>query len=188
MSSNRQTGIRSDTYDNLILDAGAIFTNFTSPASPGTLLGATRGGASFKRVPKYKELPYEGQVGQVVGQKHLIGAEVTLEVSIIAFDLANLKLSIPNSKTSVPLAGYQEITEDVWDAEAVHSLTNIAIMAQVSGRANPMVILLDNPIAERDLGFNFKDKSETVSKWIFSAFYDEAVGFANAPWRIWWPD
>lgn len=183
----RRHGIQSDTYDKFILDAGAIYTNFTDPGSPGTLLGATRGGAAFKRVPKYDETPYEGIPGQVVGQKHLVGVKVTLDVNIISFDKDNLALSIPNSVVSAPSGGFVQISETTWDAAAVHTLTNIAILAEISGESLPVAIVLDNPLSEKDLSFNFKDKSEVVSKWIFSAFYDEAVGFSSPPWRIYWP-
>ena len=183
----RRLGIESDTYDKLILDSGAIYTNFVSVGSPGTLLGATRGGAAFKRAPKYKETLYEGIAGKVVGQKHLVGVDVTLEVNIISFDKDNLALSIPNSTVSAPSGGFVDISESVWDANAVHSLTNIAIIAEISGESNPVIIILDNPISEQDLSLNFKDKSEGVSKWVFSAYYKESVGFNNPPWRIKWP-
>jgi len=185
--SDRQVGIVSDTYDKFILDAGAIYTGFTAPATPGTLLGATRGGASFKRVPKYVDTPYEGIAGQVVGQKHLVGVKVTLDVNIISFDKDNLALSIPNSTVSAPSGGFVQISETEWDPAAVHTLTNIAILAQISGSGSPVAIVLDNPISEKDLSLNFKDKSETVAKWIFSAFYKESVGFVTPPWRIYWP-
>lgn len=64
----RQHGIQSDTYEKFLLDSGAIYTGFVSVGSPGTLLAATRGGAVFKRMPTYKETPYEGIPGQVVGK------------------------------------------------------------------------------------------------------------------------
>ena len=177
----------SDTYEKLLLDSGAIYTGFVSIVSPGTLLGATRGGAVFKRVPTYKETPYEGIPGQVVGQKHLTGVKAFLEVNIISFDEDNLALAIPNSLVSAPSGGYVQISEAEWDAAAVHSLTNIAIIAQLSGEALPVAIVLDNPISEKDLSLSFKDKSEAASKWVFSAFYKESTGFAATPWRIYWP-
>ena len=183
----RQHGIQSGTYDKLLLDAGAIYTDFVSVAAPGTLLGATRGGAVFKRAPKYKELPYEGIPGQVVGQKHLIGVKVSLDVSIISFDTDNLSLAIPNSVVTSLDANHWQLTEAEWEAETVHSLTNIAILAQLSGEALPVVLILDNPISEKDLSFSLKDKGEAVSKWTFSAFYKESTGFANPPWRVYWP-
>lgn len=184
---NRRHGIESDTYGKFLLDAGAVYTNFTSPASPGTLLGATRGGASFSRTPTYKETPYEGVPGPVVGSKHLTAVKVSLEVNIISFDQDNLALAIPNSNVSAPSGGFVQISETEWDAAAVHSLTNIAILTQLSGSASPVAIVLDNPIVENELGLNFKDKSESVSKWTFTAFYKESVGFGAAPWRIYWP-
>jgi len=183
----RRHGIQSDTYDKLLLDAGAVYTDFVSVGSPGTLLGATRGGSVFKRMPTYKETPYEGIPGQVVGQKHLVGVKVSLTVSIISLDEDNLALAIPNSNVSAPSGGYVTIDETEWDSAAVHSLDNIAILAELSGSGSPVVIILDNPIAEKDLSFTFKDKSESVSKWIFSAFYKESTGFGSPPWRILWP-
>lgn len=184
----RRHGIQADTYEKLLLDSGAIYTDFTSPAVPGTLLGATRGGAVFKRMPTYKETPYEGIPGQVVGQKHLTMVKVSLDVSVISFDTDNLALAIPNSSVSAPAAGFVQISEAEWDAEAVHSLTNVAILAQLSGSASPIAIVLDNPICEKDLSLTFKDKGEAVSKWVFSAFYSESAGFGTAPWRIYWPE
>lgn len=183
----RRHGIQADTYEKFLLDSGAIYTNFVSVGSPGTLLGATRGGAVFKRMPNYKETPYEGIVGQVVGQKHLTGVKVSLDVNIISFDEDNLELAIPNALVSAPAGGYVTISESVWDAETVHSLTNIAILAQLSGTASAVAIVLDNPICEKDLSLTFKDKSESASKWIFSAFYKESSGFSTPPWRMYWP-
>jgi hypothetical protein len=183
----RKHGIQSDIYEKLLLDSGAIYTDFVSIASPGTLLGATRGGAMFKRAPTYKDLPYEGIPGQVVGQKHLTGVKVSLDVSIISFDTNNLSIALPNSEVTSLDANHWQITEKEWNAETVHSLTNIAILAQLSGKSQPVVIILDNPISEKDLSFPFKDKGEAVSKWVFSAYYKESTGFDSPPWRIYWP-
>ena len=183
----RRHGIASDTYDKFLLDSGAVYTDFVSVGSPGTLLGATRGGSVFKRMPSYKETIYEGIPGQVVGQKHLTGVKVSLEVNIISLDEDNLALAIPNSAVSAPSGGYVTISEPEWDPDAVHSLTNIALLAQLSGTASAVALVLDNPISEKDLTFNFKDKGETISKWLFSAFYKESVGFSSPPWRMYWP-
>lgn len=183
----RQHGIQSDTFEKLLFDSGAIYTNFVDIDNPGTLLGATRGGATFKRSPKYKELKYEGVPGQVVGQKHLIDVTVTLEVSIISFDLDNLALAIPNSRISAVDVDYSSIDEDTWDSAAAHVLDNIALVAQLSGDEDPVVLILDNPLCESDLSMGFQDKSETVSKWTFSAFYGSAESFILPPWRILWP-
>lgn len=183
----RRHGIQADTYDKFLLDAGAIYTGFTSVVSPGTLLGATRGGGAFKRVPEYKDTPYEGIPGQVVGQKHLTGVKVSLEVNIISFDEDNLALAIPNSSVSAPSGGYVQISEAEWDAAAVHSLANIAILAQLAGTSSAVAVVLDNPVCEKDLSLTFKDKGEAVSKWLFSAYYDESAGFGTPPWRVYWP-
>lgn len=183
----RRHGIQSDTYGKLLLDAGAVYTGFVSVATPGTLLGATRGGSIFKRMPTYKETPYEGIPGQVVGQKHLTGVKVSLEVSIISLDEDNLALAIPNSNVSAPSGGYVTINENEWNSATVHSLTNIAILAELSGSGSPVVIVLDNPICEKDLSLTFKDKNESVIKCVFSAFYKESTGFGSPPWRILWP-
>jgi len=183
----RQHGIASDTYEKLLLDTGVVRTNFVSFASPGTLLGATRGGAVFKREPQYKETPFEGIPGQVVGQKHLVNVKVSLMVNIISLDTTNIALAIPNSVVTSFDANYEQLTENEWDPAGEHTLTNIAIIAELSGKSIPVVIVLDNPICENDTTLSFKDKGESVAKWRFSAFYKESVGFASPPWRIFWP-
>jgi len=185
----RHHGIASDTYGKFLLDSGAIYKNFVDFDNLGTLIGATRGGAVFKRTPEYKDLKYEGIPGQVAGQKQLIGEKITLEVSIIAFDVANLSLAIPNVSTEDAFSQvYTKITGAEWDDLAVHTLTNIALIAQISGQDEPVALIIDNPICENDLSLGFKDKAEAVSKWVFSAFYTEAAGFATPPWRIYWPN
>ena len=183
----RQHGIAAGTYGKLLLDSGAIYTNFTSFASPGTLLGATRGGAVFTRTPKYALTPYEGIPGHVKGEKHLVGVDATLDITIVSFDKDNIAKALPNSLVTSLDANHWKITEGTWDAAGVHTLTNIVVIAQLSGSAKAVAIILDNPIAEKDLDFSFKDKSEATSKWTFSAYYDEADGFGSPPWRIYWP-
>lgn len=183
----RQHGIEANSYKNLILDSGAIFIGFNSFASTGVRFGATRGGAAFKRLPSYKETPYEGIPGQVVGQKHLVMVKATLEVNIISFDVANIKLAIPGSVSSYYDDDHTKITEGEWDAVVEHGLSNIAIVAETTTGNGAVAIVLDNPICEKDFSLNFKDKSEAVSKLVFSAFYKESVGFDSPPWRILWP-
>lgn len=175
----RWHGIKSNTYENIIIDSGAVYYNFTDIDNPGTLLGATRGGASFTRKPKYIDLPYEGIVGSVKGEKHLIGVDVELEVNVITLDGPNMSLFIPNS---VNVSG--EIKEIQWDNSSVYKIDNIAIIGEISGTSEPIVLKIDNPLCISDFDVSLKDKSENVSKFIFKAHYDESVGFDSAPWSI----
>jgi hypothetical protein len=108
-------------------------------------------------------------------------------VTIISFDKDNIGLSIPNSNVFSFDATHWEITEEEWNADTVHTLNNIAIIAQVSGSVEPVAIVIDNPIAEKDTTFTLKDKGEAASKWVFKAYYNESVGFDTPPWRIFWP-
>jgi len=183
----RRHGIESGTYGKLLLDSGALYKNFTDFDNLGILIGATRGGAVFTRTPEYKDLKYEGIPGQVAGQKQLVGEKVTLDVSIISFDTDNLRLAIPNAIISNFGSDHRQLTGAEWDDLGVHTLTNIALVAQLSGHDEPVALVIDNPLCENDLTFGLKDKAEVVSKWVFSAFYTEAGGFAVPPWRMLWP-
>lgn len=174
----RYHGIETNTYQELILDSGAIYLGFVDVDNPGLILGATRGGAKFSRKPKYADLPYEGLVGKVVGSRFLTGVEVSIEAEIINFDLFSLGLAVPNSSITDTT-----ITEVEWDPTGVFGPPNIAIVAEYSGSDMPIVFKLDNPLSENDLSFNFKDKSEAVSKWKFTAFYG-ADALDTAPWSI----
>ena len=183
----RRHGIDTNTYKKMLFDSGAVYTDFVSLASPGTLLGATRGGSVFKRDPKYIDLAYEGTPHQVKGQRHLVGVKVTLDVNIISFDPSNLLRAFPNAVATK--TGTNEITidEDDWDNFGVHKLSNIALVAELSGKADPVVLILDNPICESDFSLSFQDKSEATSKWTFSAFHDGTLFSSPSPWRILWP-
>ena len=177
----RRHGIGLATYRELFLDAGEIYYNFTDLNNPGILLGATRGGAKFTRKPKYEDLKYEGLVGKVTGSRFLVGVEVTLEAQIINFNVNNISKAIPNSTAAVNV-----ITEGTWDPDAAHSMDNMALLAQVSGQEDPLIIQINKPICDNDLKWDFKDKSESVSNWKFSAFYD-ADALETAPWSITYP-
>lgn len=178
----RYHGITGDTYTEIILDSGVIYYDFTDLDNPGAILGATRGGAIFIRKPKYVETPYEGITGKVIGSKHLIGVEVSLEVNIISLTDDNIPLAIPNS-TSNSSGGYVTISEELWNSEDVHVLDNIALVAERANGGDPIIIILQNPICESDFKLPFKDKNEVISKWKFTAYY-AADSLDTAPWSI----
>jgi len=183
----RRHGITSQTYKKMLFDSGAVYTGFVSLASPGTLLGATRGGSVFKRDPKYIDLAYEGTPHQVKGQRHLVGVKVTLDVNIISFDPSNLINAFPNALATQTDTNEITIDEDDWDNFGVHTLSNIALVAELSGSSDPVVLILDNPICESDFSLSFQDKGEATSKWTFSAFHDGTLFSFPSPWRILWP-
>lgn len=178
---SRQHGITTTTYRELFLDAGEIYYDFTDLNNPGVLLGATRGGAKFTRKPKYEDLKYEGLVGKVTGSRFLVGVEVSIEVQIVNFNVNNIPKALPNSTVVSNV-----ITETTWDPDAAHVMTNVVLLAQVSGQPDPLIIQINNPVCDNDLQWDFKDKSEAVSKWKFSAFYD-ASDLETAPWSITYP-
>jgi len=180
--SNRWHGIKQLAYDQFVLDSGAVYYNFTSVADPGILLGATRGGITFNRKPKYKELKFEGEPGKVVGSKHLMEYEVSVEANIVTLNTENLALAIPNA-TSTKTDDLVTLTEGEWDAEAVHKLDNIAVIAEMSGFDDPVIIVINNPLCETDFDLSLKDKSEAVCKWKFFAYQTES-NLDESPWKI----
>jgi len=185
----RKHGITANTYKRFIIDAGAVYTGFTDFSTPGTLLGATKGGSQLTIEQEIKDMEVDGARGPVIGSRRITMVKATLTVNFIEHTLANLKRALVGSTSAVAFVNWDAITRDLVIADS-DFLTNIAIIGEVSGDSDGMGIVLDNTIADGNFELAFADKEEGVVTMTFTAHFDPTdlgSGTDTEPWTIYWP-
>lgn len=190
MTTPRQHGITADTYKRFLIDAGAVYTGFTTFASPGTLLGATRGGSQLTIEQEIKDMEVDGARGPVQGGRRITMVKATLTVNFIEHTLDNLKRALVGSDSAVSEVNWNAITRALIIEDA-DFLADITIVGEVSGDADAMAIKLDNAIADGNFEVTFADKEEGVVTMVFTAHFlpaNLAAGTDTEPWTLLWPD
>ena len=182
----RHHGVSATTYNNLIIDSGAVYTGFTTFSSLGTLIGATRGGNSFVIEQEVREMEADGAHGPVEGSRRVVRVAAKLTCNFLEHSLANLKRSIVASESATFEVDWDAITRDT-KIQAADYITDITIVGEVSGTTTgAMGIKLDNALADSNFELSFADKEEGVIPVTFTAHFDPA-DLDTEPWTIYWP-
>lgn len=185
----RQHGITSTTYDKFIIDSGAMYTGFTDFSTPGTLMGATRDGASIAIETEYREMPVDGAHGPVKGSKRIVSSKATLTATFIEHTLANFIRALPGSESATAFTNWDAVTRAL-KIEAADYISNIVLIGEVSGNANAMGFKLSNVLCESNFELALTDKEEGVISLTFVAHFDPAdlaAGTDTEPWTLYWP-
>ena len=185
----RYHGITADTYKKFQIDAGEVYTGFTDFASPGTLMGATRGGSTFTIEQEIREMEVDGARGPMKESRRITMIKASLTVNFIEHTTESLKRAIVGSNSQVFNVNHDAISRDLTIAVGDY-LSNVAILGEVSGDANGMGIVLTNVIADGNFELSMVDKEEGVVAVTFTAHFDPAtVGSKDdtEPWQILWP-
>lgn len=186
----RRHGIQTDTYSKLILDAGAVYTGFTTFASMGTLLGATRGGSTFSLEQEIREMEVDGARGPVKNSRRLTMIKASLTCNFIDHDLDSLKRALVGSDSAAFETDWDAITRSLVISSSDY-LTDVTIVGEVSGESSDaMAIKLSNVLADGNFELSFADKDEGVIAVTFTAHFDPAdlgSGTDTEPWAFYWP-
>jgi len=106
MASSLMTGLTAASYQRYIRGPGKLYRNFTSyPTSPGTLLGATRGGSEFSWGMEYYDVVPDGVMGFIRNHRLSAACKPTLKVNLFEWTANNLLYSVggANSADQTPL-------------------------------------------------------------------------------------
>lgn len=186
----RRHGITADTYKRFIIDSGAVYTGFTTFASPGTLLGATKGGSQFTIEQEIKDMEVDGARGPVIGSRRITMVKATLTINFIEHTLTNLKRALVGSSSAVEQTNWDKITRALAVSDS-DFLTNIAIIGEVSGDSDAMGILIDNAIVDGNFELTLADKEEGVIAMQYTAHFSPTnlgAGTDTEPWSLIWPN
>lgn len=194
-------GYSASTPQHLLLDAGKLYTGFESPASLGTLIGATRGGNTFTYTPELKDIGFDGAPGKVKGMKRIVGATVTLDVNLLEVTPDILKLATPglgaadypgaseSSSSTTSGSSSSPKTHDLLKASltiASSEYKNIALVAEVNGKTNPAIVVIKNALANSPLGISCTEKEEGVIAITFEGHFDGS-DLTEVPFEIYMP-
>lgn len=194
-------GITTETPNNLMLGAGAIYMNLRRGANgwEGTPIGATSGGNKFTYKPNFVNIEMDGAMVKVKGLTILQGAEASLEVNVAETSKEVLALALCGHITDQPehYPGsdtiYVESNDYLIEPNAYLSpdmyLDNIAY---VGFRANgdPIIIILNNAVCTSGLDLQGKNGENTVYTLTFECFADlnnDGQDFDTLPVQIYLP-
>ena len=87
-------GVTTDSPDRILIDAGAIYLGFLDATSPGTLLGATRGGNTFELARTIRRMEVDGAKGPVKGFRRIEEVVATIRANMLELTAENLRRAI----------------------------------------------------------------------------------------------
>lgn len=189
----KRTGITEETAKHFIINAGAIYSDLTYSEDgwEGELLGATSGGNEVAITMEFREIEIDGAFSKYVGQKVLLASDATLTANVKEITANVIKMSIlgvsePGNGTTAP-AEYMVISGK-GKVEPTDYLTNIALVGEISGTNEPIIVILDNALCTSGLNFSMADDDEAVVSMVFEAHADaNQIEDRKLPARIYMP-
>ena len=174
-------GVSSNTPERYVFGAGVVYTGYTSVASPGTLLGASKGGAVLEINRTIRDIRPDGAKGPVKGFRRIEEVEVTLTVELLEITEANLlKALAGSSATSHVITG-----AEIDDAD----FADIGFVVDHSGftmTSAPLAVKLSNCIVDGPVVFGTKNNEEMVMSIKFRAHFADS-DLDTEPWEITYP-
>jgi hypothetical protein len=106
MASALQTGISTAAVQKYLRGPGKVYKNFTSIASPGTLLGETKGGSEFDLGLEYHDVEADGAMGLIKSHRFVSKCVPSLTVNLLEHTTTSWLGYIPgaNSADETPTA------------------------------------------------------------------------------------
>jgi hypothetical protein len=184
----RQHGVTANTYRRFVVDSGVVRVGYTNPSSPGTLIGATRGGTTFTVEQEIRDMPVDGAKGPVKGGRRITKVTARLECNFIEFTKELLQMGLPGSDLGSHPAGtatHDSITRALQIALADYE-DSIVLIGEVSGSAQPIICGISDAIATGNFEIAAADNDESALKISFEAHFDPASLDAE-PWFVYFP-
>jgi hypothetical protein len=175
-------GVSANTPDRLVIDAGAVYYGWTSVASPGTLLGATKGGNVFELTRTLRSIEPDGAKGPVKGLRRLETVGAKLTVNLLEITEANLLKAIPGSAASSHVITGAEVDDD----DYIDKIALVGTVTGFTGTSAPIVIELHNVLIDNVFTLNMNPKDEAVLQVVFTAHYAN-TDLDTEPWEIEYP-
>lgn len=191
------TPLRSETFENLQLNAGifiknldyssiadatALKTAIASAITAGTdILGATRGGGTFVATREIRTPDADGRRYPVKGEKFVDSVDARLTTTLIEITPDNLVLALGGAtattsgkKTTI------KMHTAIQDSDYINSLTWFGDLAD--GRL--VAITLENALNTADFSLTFTDKGEGTLPVELHAHQADFDDYDEAPFEI----
>lgn len=176
------SGYNQTTPDKLLLDAGAVFINFTpgtdtyeSAKAEGKCLGATQKGSEFSAVPQFRRMEIDGVHTRTVGDTLIDGWDVYLKTTLVEMTSDNIKraLGVGNISTGTP-TGYDKI-QGRDTIETTDYISNVTFVGNILGETDPIIIQVFNAFNESGLTITNEDKNNAAVECQFYGYNDATV-------------
>jgi len=191
------TPLRSETFENLQLNAGifiknldyssiadatALKTAIAAAIVAGTnILGATRGGGTFVVTREIREPEIDGRRYSFKGGKYVDSADAKLTTTLVELTPSNLVMALGGAtatangkKTTI------KMHTAIQDSDYISSLTWFGDLAD--GRI--VAITLKNALNTADLSLTFTDKGEATLPIELHAHQENVLDYDEAPFEI----
>lgn len=190
------TPLRSETFENLQLNAGIFLKNFTydsitdasalktaiaSAITAGTnILGATRGGGTFVVTREIREPDIDGRRYPFKGGKFVDSADARLSTTLIEVTPQNVKDVLGGTLTTSGKKTTIKLSTAISDSDY---LTNVVWVGDLAdGRM--VAIVLYNALNTADFTLTFADKNEGTLAVEFHAHQEDVDDYDEAPFEI----
>lgn len=181
-------GITSETVKRMLIDAGAVYVNYGE--SDERLLGATQGGNVFTVEREIKQVEIDGAIGPVKGARRVISEKAILTVNLLEHSAENWKLILTAADMSDVMdeTGVNKIADEIRTRQILDSdyVKNIALVGELSGTSEPVVIILENALSEGEVELSMEHTGEAVPEVVFAAHWDPA-DMGKSPYAIRFP-
>ena len=191
------SGLTDQTFESLVLDAGAVFFDIDLDAleqggdvqtcvenaiADAIPLGATRGGSSFNVNRTLRQIEADGQLGPT---KNLIRREEVapeLAVTLLEQTPENFRRQFPGAVVEAK-GPFDRITGGPITPEAYAG--NVALVTTYGEEGQFIVLVVENPLALESPDFTTEDKNEVATSVTFVGTF--AGVNAREPWRVYVP-
>lgn len=187
------SGLTAKTAENLLLDAGAFFKNFTvgtdtfdTAVAAGKLLGATQGGGNFSAVPTVRKVEIDGVKGTAKGFEVIDEWVVKITANIKEVTVDSIIAALGAATSADGPTGYKKITANNY-IQLTDYINNVVWVGKLSKTDTPVIIVVKNALSLGGLTLNMADKKEGLISTNFVGHYDE-TDLNTPPFEIYYPD
>lgn len=189
--------IRSETFENLQLNAGIFIKNFdyseiddatelktavaTAITAGTNILGATRGGGTFTATREIRTPEVDGMRYGFIGSDFVDSADAYLSTTLVEVTPDSIKACLGNATTST--SGKKTTIKMHTAIEDTDYLTNLCWIGDIAdGRL--VLICLKNALNTADFTLTFTDKGEGTLAAEFHARQANVLDYDYAPFEI----
>ena len=181
-----RNGVTSKTKDGFIVGPGAVYRDFVSPASPGTLIGATAGGNMVRYSRTIFAPSIDGVSGPLMEAARITEANAEIEVNFIEVTKDTLMLALSGATIAAAGATHNRISGGL-DISVGNFISAIAIVGDRSGTTNPVCFVVNNALSTDPMEIALNDGKGGVGlKVKFQGYYTTASPTV-VPWDIYYP-
>lgn len=192
------SGYTKKTVENLLLDAGAFFRNFTyeeggtandtfdSAVKAGKLIGATKGGGEFSAVATIRQIEVDGVKGRAKGLEVIDSWDVYLKATVLETTAETIKVALGAAAVDTESDEDYDVITGNAAIDLEDYLDNVTWVGTLSGSSEPIIIQVFNGLNTDGLKLTVQDKNEATIPMTFYGHYTDD-DLDSPPFRVLYP-